>query len=141
MRLRQKATFPRPWPLGAFHHSFVHIHPLPSANQSLSMSFVNAALQRLLGSGIPHLLLDQLALRFERPAYQRLFARAARVWSAWPKNAAGVTSTERLRRLIAMRSELNDFVTALGNSMTLIEARALMATRPEAAELALLSEA
>jgi hypothetical protein len=126
--------------LGAFHHGFVRIHPLPSANQSLSMSFVNAALQRLLGSGIPHLLLDQLALRFERPAYRRLFARAAKVWSAWPKNAPGVTSAERMRHLIRMRGELNDFVAALGNSMTLIEARAHMATRQEGAELALLSE-
>lgn len=126
--------------LGAFHHAFVRIHPLPSANQSLSMSFVNASLQRLLGSGIPHLLLDQLALRFDRPAYQRLFVRAAKVWSAWPKSAPGVTSAERLRHLIRMKSELNDFVSAVGNSMTLIEARALMASRPAAAEVALLSE-
>jgi hypothetical protein len=127
--------------LGAFQYRFVRIHPLPSGNQSLSMSFVNAALRRLLGSGIPHLLLDQLALRFELSAYQRLFARAARVWSAWPHSAPGVTSSERLRHLIRMRSELNDFVAALGNSLTLIEARALVAERPGGAEVALLSEA
>jgi hypothetical protein len=124
--------------LGAFHYRFVRTHPLASGNQSLSMSFVNVALQRLLGSGIPHLLLDQLALRFELSAYQRLFARAARVWSAWPKASRGVTSSERLRHLIRMRSELNEFVSALGNSMTLIEARAHMATHPGGAELALL---
>jgi hypothetical protein len=127
--------------LGAFQYRFVRFHPLPSGNQSLSMSFVNAALNRLLGSGIPHLLLDQLALRFELSAYQRLFARAARVWSAWPHRAPGVTSSERLRHLIRMRSELNDFVSALGNSLSLIEARAHMANRPDGAELALLSEA
>jgi hypothetical protein len=105
------------------------------------MSFVNVVLQRLLGSGIPHLLLDQLALRFELSAYQRLFARAATVWSAWPKASPGVTSSKRLRHLIRMRSELNEFVTALANSMTLIEARAHMATHAGGAELALLTEA
>lgn len=126
--------------LGAFQYRFVRIHPLPSGNQSLSMCFVNRALQRLLGSGIPHLLLDQLALRFELSAYQRLFARAARVWSAWPHSAAGVTSSERLRHLIRMRTELNDFVSALGNSLTLIEARALVGEQPGGAEVALLSE-
>jgi hypothetical protein len=114
------------------------------------MSFVNEVLGRLLGSGIPHLLLDQLALRFELPAYQQLFARAARVWSAWPKSTAhatgvsavtGVSTTERLRHLMHMKSELNAFVSTLGNSMTLIEARALQCTHPHAAELALLSGA
>ena len=142
--------------LAAFHYHFVRIHPLPSGNQSLSMNFVNARLQRLLGTGIPHLLLDQLALRFELPAYQRLFARAAKVWSAWPKSAiaapgaadataaAGVTSTERLRHLIRMRNELNDFVLALSsetgreNSMTLIEARGLLSAQRAEAVLALL---
>jgi hypothetical protein len=124
--------------LGAFHYRFVRVHPLPSGNQSLSMSFVNAALRRLLGIGIPHLLLDQLALRFEMPAYQRLFARAARAWSApWP-NAA-----ERVRHLMRMTRELNEFVAALSSSITLLEARALI-TSPEhenGAALALLSEA
>jgi hypothetical protein len=130
--------------LAAFHYHFVRVHPLPSGNQSLSMSFVNARLQRLLGTGIPHLLLDQLALRYELPADQRLFARAAKVWSAWPKSNTGVTASERLRHLIRMRGQLNDFVTALGNgvptqnSMTLIEARALLLTERSGAELALL---
>lgn len=127
--------------LGAFQYRFVRLHPLPSGNQSLSMSFVNAALRRLLGSGIPHLLLDQLALRFELSSYQSLFARAAKVWSAWPRSAPGVTSSERMRHLMRMRGELNAFVSALGNSMTLIEARAHMLTEPAGAELALLSEA
>jgi hypothetical protein len=132
--------------LAAFHYHFVRIHPLPSANQSLSMSFVNARLQRLLGTGIPHLLLDQLALRFEPSAYQRLFVRAAKVWSAWPKSITGVTSTERLRHLIRMRERLNAFVSSLRgategptqNSMTLIEARSLLVSERAGAELALL---
>ena len=122
--------------LAAFHWRFVRLHALPSGNQSLSMSFVNAALGRLLGVGIPHLLLDQLALRFELAAYQRLFSRAARAWSApWP-NAA-----ERLRHLVRMRNELNDFVSAVGKAGSLLEARALLTTDTHAAALALLSEA
>jgi hypothetical protein len=124
--------------LGAFHYRFVRVHPLPSGNQSLSMSFVNAALRRLLGVGIPHLLLDQLALRFELPAYKRLFARAARTWCApWP-NAA-----ERVRHLMRMKSELNDFVARLASSITLLEARALIAMpeQTHGAKLALVSEA
>ena len=119
--------------LAAFHYRFVRIHPLPSGNQSLSMSFVNAALRRLFGMGIPHLLLDQLALRFELLAYQKLFARAARAWSApWP-NAA-----ERLRHLLRMRNALNVFITSLQNSPSLIEARALLNDERDARVLALL---
>lgn len=121
--------------LSAFHFGFVRAHPLPSANQSLSMSFVNSLLRPLLGIGMPHLLLDQLALRFERAAYGRLFARAAHAWSApWP------SATERLRSLLRMRSELNGFVTKLGEATSLIEARALIADVPNGAKLALLFE-
>jgi len=87
----------------------------------LSMSFVNAVLRRVVGAGIPHLLLDQLALRFSLPAYQRLFARAVRAYCApWP-NAA-----ERMRHLVLLRNELHRFVSLLGNSASLIEARALL---------------
>jgi hypothetical protein len=120
--------------LAEFQYRFVRIHPLPSANQSISMCFVNAALRRLLGAGIPHLLLDQMALRFSLPAYQQLFVRAARTWSApWP-NAA-----ERQRQLLRMRQELNGFVAELSQVGSLLEARALLADRPDSARLALLS--
>ncbi len=122
--------------LGAFHYRFVRLHPLPSANQSLAMCFVNAELARLLGVGIPHLLLDQLALRFERAAYCQLFARAARAWNVPLRNSA-----DRLRQLMTMRSLLNEFVTALGQAPSLLQARALVALpeRAEACALALLS--
>jgi hypothetical protein len=122
--------------LAAFQYRFVRIHPLPSANQSISMCFVNAALRRLLGAGIPHLLLDQMALRFSLSAYQQLFARVALAWSRpWP-NAA-----ERQRQLLRMRQELNAFVSELSGVDSLLEARALLADRPEAARLALLGPA
>ncbi len=122
--------------LAAFHYRFVRLHPLPSGNQSLSMSFVNAALGRLLGIGIPHLLLDQLALRFTLPAYQKLFLRAARVWAPWPN----ATKPEQLRHLIRMRGDLNEFVSLLSSSSSLVEARSCL-TQVNGAALALLSEA
>jgi hypothetical protein len=120
--------------LASFHYRFVRLHPLPSANQSLAMSFVNAKLSRLFGVGIPHLLLDQLALRFELVAYQQLFARAARAWSAPFPSAA-----ERLRHLMRLRGELDAFVSELGSAKTLLEARALLPDRAHARRLALLT--
>lgn len=121
--------------LAAFHYRFVRSHPLPSANQSLSMSFVNRLLRPVLGMGVPHLLLDQLALRFELGAYELLFARAARAWSKpWP------SATDRLRSLLRMRSELNDFVSKLGSCTSVIEARALQGDDVHGAALALLTE-
>lgn len=120
--------------LSGFHFRFVRSHPLPSGNQSLSMSFVNAALGRMLGIGIPHLLLDQLALRFGLAAYQRLFARAVKSFNApWPD------PSERLRYLVRLRNELNAFVTQLGSAASLLEARALLASDPHGASLALLN--
>lgn len=121
--------------LAAFHYRFVRAHPLPSGNQSLAMAFVNAALHRVLGVGIPHLLLDQLALRFELGAYQLLFARAVSAWNApWPSPA------ERLRHLLRMKEELNAFVSELGRAGSLLEARALLPQRPHARRLSLLSD-
>jgi len=122
--------------LAAFHYRFVRLHPLPSANQSLSMSFVNAALRRSFGVGTPHLLLDQLALRFEPSAYQRLFARAVGAWcTPWPN------PSERLRQLTNRTKMLNELVSAVSNAASLIEARALLPSMSYAAELALLSDA
>ncbi len=122
--------------LGAFHYCFVRFHPLPSGNQSLAMAFVNGALSRELGAGIPHLLLDQMALRFELTAYQRLFARAVAGWSApWPSPA------ERLRHQLRMRDELNQFVSEVARAESLLEARALLPERPHGSRLALLSDA
>ena len=120
--------------VAGFHYRWVRMHPLPSANQSLSMSFVNLLLRRRLGVGVPHLLLDQLALRFQAPAYAALFGRAVNAWCApWP------TATDRLRNLLRMRSELNEFVSKLGGASSLIEARGLLIDEPEGARLALLS--
>lgn len=121
--------------LATFHHRFVRVHPLPSANQSLSMSFVNAALRRRFGAGIPHLLLDQLALRFDSVAYRKLFARAVRAWCV-PFPSPG----ERMRQLSRMTKMLNQLVVDVASAASLIEARALLPSLPYAVELALLKD-
>jgi hypothetical protein len=64
-----------------FHQRFVQLHPFHCANQSLSMALVNAVLRRTEGVGIPHLLLDHLALRLSSEAYERLFARAVAAYA------------------------------------------------------------
>jgi hypothetical protein len=61
-----------------FHWGFVRLHPFHCANQSLAMNLVNACLARKLGAGMPHLILDHLALRLTRPAYEEAFRRAVR---------------------------------------------------------------
>lgn len=120
--------------LAEFHQRFVRIHPLPSANQSLSMSFVNAALRRRFKVGIPHLLLDQLALRFSPAAYRQLFSRAVRAWCVPFPNPG-----ERMRHLTRMTKMLNQLVSDVGEAPSLIEARALLPSLSYAAELALLT--
>lgn len=120
--------------LGSFHYRFVRLHPLPSANQSLSMSFVSSLLRRVLGVGIPHLLLDQMALRFEERAYRKLFARAARAWCA-----PLPSPSERMQQLARMTKMLNGLVHSLNEAPSLLEARALLPSMSYAAELALLT--
>jgi hypothetical protein len=62
--------------LSRFHHRFVRLHPFRCGNQSLAMNLVNLVLRRLRSAGMPHLLLDQLALRLDHAAYERVFALA-----------------------------------------------------------------
>jgi hypothetical protein len=65
--------------LAAFHWKFVRLHPFHCGNQCLAMNLVNGVANRALGAGLPHLMLDHLALRLSMPAYQRVFERAASV--------------------------------------------------------------
>jgi hypothetical protein len=63
--------------LAHFHYRFVRLHPFRCANQSLAMNLVNLVLRRVRGAGMPHLLLDQLALRLDEAAFARVFELAA----------------------------------------------------------------
>ncbi len=63
-------------PLARFHQSWVRLHPFGCCNQSLAMNLVNAVLAQSHGAGIPHLILDHLALRLGRASYAEAFRRA-----------------------------------------------------------------
>lgn len=66
--------------LADFHQAFLRAHPFAAGNQSVVMSLLNHVLRRRHGVGMPHLILDHLALRLSRAAYEEVFVRAARHW-------------------------------------------------------------
>jgi hypothetical protein len=66
---------------GRFHQKFVRLHPFHCANQSIAMNLVNLALSRTHGAGMPHFILDQLALRLRTEAYEEIFRRAVRAFA------------------------------------------------------------
>lgn len=66
--------------LADFHQCFVRLHPFHCGNQSLAMNVVNRVLGQLLGAGMPHLMLDHLALRLSKEAYAIAFRRSTEVY-------------------------------------------------------------
>jgi hypothetical protein len=120
--------------LAHFHQRLVRLHPFRAANQSLVMNVVNALLAELGGAGIPHLVLDQLALRFDEPAYARLFARAV---TGWTVNGSPL---DRYRGLTNKKTRYFSLLAALDASQSLDEARDLVRARPDDAALALLDD-
>ena len=72
----------------AFHRGFVRLHPFHYANQSVAMNIVNAVLGTAVGAGIPHLLLDLLALRMSERGYAEVFRRAVRAWAVTEQDPA-----------------------------------------------------
>ena len=68
--------------LADFHRGWVRLHPFHCANQSIAMNIVNAELgDQPDKSGIPHLILDHMALRLSREAYREVFRRAVEAFS------------------------------------------------------------
>jgi len=102
-----------------FHRLFVRLHPFHCANQSLAMNLVNAALGDRLGAGIPHLLLDHLALRFGDEAYEELFRRAVTSFCLPP----GDGPAARLMALQDRKARSFAVVEALGAGTPLEELR------------------
>ncbi len=82
--------------LARWHYRFIRLHPFSCGNQSLAMLLANHVLRQASGRGIPHLMLDQFALRLLEPAYQRLFQRAVHAWQL-PALAGGELASERIR--------------------------------------------
>jgi hypothetical protein len=91
-----------------FHQAFVRLHPFHCANQSLAMNLVNAVAKRAHGAGLPHLLLDHLALRLSTGAYQEVFGRAIRSFALCEPDPARRLGEllERKRRSLALIERL-----------------------------------
>lgn len=119
--------------LAEFHQSFVRLHPFHCGNQCLAMNIVNRVLGQLLGAGIPHLMLDHLALRLSAPAYAKVFQRCV---SAYADTAQGPAA--RYLRLASHRTRAFAFTRQLSEAASLREARALLVSEPAAARLLML---
>jgi hypothetical protein len=117
--------------LAQFHQAFVRLHPFHCANQSIAMNLVNAVLCRTHGAGIPHFILDHLALRLSTRSYEKVFARAVSAWLVKDEDPARRLATLRIRKQRALslidQSKTGDF-------------RALVAGDPDAARWALIGD-
>jgi hypothetical protein len=116
----------------AVHYRLVRLHPFVSGNQSVAMALVNRVLRPRFGTGIPHLVLDHLALRFTLPAYAALFARAVSAWLS-PEPSP----VRRALELAAKRRQVFGFLEKIGAAGDR-EVEAIVAEDREAARLALL---
>lgn len=118
--------------LADFHQRMVRLHPFRACNQALAMNVVNAVLARVAGAGMPHLVLDHMALRFAPAAYRRLFALAARGWCVEGAPAF------RLTHLLRKKGEYFALLGRLTAASDADAAAILARTSPDAARLALL---
>ncbi|MGC4068999.1 MAG: hypothetical protein QM784_31000 [Polyangiaceae bacterium] len=124
--------------LGTFHWLFVRLHPFACANQSVGMNLVNSVLARLDHCPIPHLVLDQLALRYEQSAYEGLFERAIHAWSE-PANGSAEGTGQRAMRLLGRRQAMDRLLSQLTESRTIAECEDLVASDGEGRSALLLT--
>lgn len=122
--------------LAAFHQRFVRLHPFRAGNQCIAMSFVNHVLRESHGAGIPHLVLDHLALQLSPEAYARAFAIAVAGWLVASENPV-----ERHLELIGKKGRCFDFLRKLGETTDTAAAAALVLARPDDARLTLIDPA
>ncbi len=120
--------------LAAFHQGFVRLHPFPAANQSVAMSIVNRVLRLSRGAGIPHLVLDHLAIRLSFEAYARAFATAVLAWTSRAE-----TPLDRYLELARKKRQSFGFLRALGAVTSVEAARELVHRDPEGARLSMLA--
>jgi hypothetical protein len=118
---------------GAFHWHFVRLHPFGFANQCLAMSLANHVVRAVKGAGIPHLVLDHLALDLPLAAYREVFLRAVRHWAP-----AGADAVQRTLSLMQKKQRSFAFVAALSRAPSREAARAILAADPDGARLSLL---
>jgi hypothetical protein len=122
--------------LGSFHWLFVRLHPFVCANQSLGMNLVNFVIEQHGACPIPHLVLDQMALRFSEAAYTALFVRAVGAWSE-PAPAL----PRRAFRLIEQRKAMDRLLVQLTESRSLEECEQRVKADPEGGMASLLVRA
>lgn len=121
--------------LARFHQAFVRLHPFHCGNQSIAMNIIGGVLARLLGAGMPHLMLDHLALRLSPVAYARVFGRALATYVDAPTPISA-----RYRSLAAKRASSFAFTEKLAAAGSEEEIRSAIAESPEAARLLLLMD-
>jgi hypothetical protein len=129
---RKRELAPAVQALADFHQKFVRLHPFRAANQSLAMNLVNGVLAPVAGAGIPHLILDQLALRFSEAAYRRLFTLAVRGY------VVTGSALERHRKLVEKKARSFALIETLKSAKYLDQARLNSMSHPEDARLALI---
>jgi hypothetical protein len=96
------------------HWAFVRLHPFHCANQSLIMNLVNVHLEQAVGAGVPHLVLDHLALRLSEEGYREAFRRAVEAYCVVEKDPMRRLAAllERKRRSYALIDKLGPLVQA-----------------------------
>jgi hypothetical protein len=119
--------------LAGFHQNFVRLHPFHCGNQCLAMNIVNGVLCQSVGAGIPHLMLDHLALRLSSSSYARIFARAVRVY-ADPQ----LSPAARYLRLGTSRAQAFELSRKLSATTSLEQALDLIRRQPGPAQQLLL---
>jgi hypothetical protein len=119
--------------IALFHQRFVRLHPFAFANQCLAMSLVNHVVRKLEPSGIPHLVLDHLALDLPPEHYVPVFRRAVRHWVSRESDAVQRTLAAMQRRQRSFA-----FMQALSRARSIDEARAVVAADTDGARLSLL---
>ena len=116
-----------------FHWRYVHLHPFRCANQCLAMNLLNYVLAQALPSGIPHLVLDQFALRLRIEPYVGLFARAVAAFVITEPNPA-----VRYRLLRAKRQHAFSAMRRIGEATSEVGALEALRAHPDEAQAALL---
>jgi hypothetical protein len=119
--------------LAAFHWAFIRLHPFACANQSIAMNLVNALLKLRGRLPVPHLILDQLALRLTRAAHALAFERAVNGWTMSPP-----ASVPRAIHLMQQRAVMDRLLSQLDQAPSLVEAEKIAQNDPSGARLLLL---
>lgn len=118
--------------LATFHLRFIRLHPFRCANQCLAMSAVNHVLRRSHGAGMPHLVLDHLALRVTPVAYRKIFANAVACYVV-----EGQSTSSRFAELAKRQRRAFACIDRVATAGSLARALAIVAEDCNVARLAL----